>query len=94
MTLYQLTAEAEDDLFAIWAYIAQDSVQAADEVESDLYSAFSLLSGNPQIGHIRTDLTPLPVRFWTLPRYSNYIVVHDPAARSLCTILQHALSES
>jgi hypothetical protein len=30
MNSYLLTPQAEDDLFAMWSYIAQDSVEAAD----------------------------------------------------------------
>ncbi len=30
-------------------------------------------------GHIRKDLTGVPVRFWTIPRYSNYAIIYDPA---------------
>jgi antitoxin ParD1/3/4 len=29
-------------------------------------------------GHIRPDLTTRPLRFWTLTRYSKYIVVYRP----------------
>jgi plasmid stabilization system protein ParE len=34
------------------------------------YQAFQLLAENPAIGHTRTDLTDLDVRFWSVkPRY-------------------------
>ena len=26
----------------------------------------------------RRDITPLPVRFWTLPKYPNYVIVYRP----------------
>ena len=34
-------------------------------------------------GHVRPDLTKLPVRFWTLPSYPNYIVVYRPETNPL-----------
>jgi plasmid stabilization system protein ParE len=32
------------------------------------------------------DVTPLPVRFWTLPRYSNYVIVYRPETKPLQVI--------
>lgn len=72
------TAPAEDDLFAIWSYIAADSPEAADRVESEIYLACRFLAAHPLTGHTRADLTNRPVRFWALPRYSNYLIVYDP----------------
>jgi plasmid stabilization system protein ParE len=34
-------------------------------------------------GHVRPDLTKLPVRFWTLPNYPNYIVAYRPETNPL-----------
>jgi antitoxin ParD1/3/4/toxin ParE1/3/4 len=41
-------------------------------------AAFRLLAAHPDIGHFRRDLTPLPVKFWTI---FSYLVVYDHAAR-------------
>jgi plasmid stabilization system protein ParE len=30
------------------------------------------------MGTKRQDITPLPVRFWTLPKFSNSVIVHRP----------------
>ena len=30
------------------------------------------------MGTRRQDITPLPVRFWTLPRFANYVIVYRP----------------
>ena len=75
---YQLTPEAENDLFEIWQYIAADSVKSADRVEAAIYDACALLAKAPTCGHVRKDLTLLPLRFWTVPRYRNYMIVYDP----------------
>ncbi len=34
-------------------------------------------------GHFRPDLTSLSLRFWTLTRYPNYIVVYRPETNPL-----------
>ena len=37
-----------------------------------------MLASHPDAGHLRSDLTPLPVKFW--PVFS-YLIVYDPSAR-------------
>src|SRR5260370_30298252 len=83
MSSYLLTPQAEDDLFAVWSYIAQDNIEAADRVEAQIYIACGYLSSAPQAGHVRQDLTSRPVRFWTVPRFPNYVIVYDPASHPL-----------
>jgi plasmid stabilization system protein ParE len=75
---YRLSARAIDDLDSIWSYIAKDSVQAANRVESALFAGFDLLSRNPRIGSARPELTPRPVRFWAVPKFRSFIVVYSP----------------
>jgi plasmid stabilization system protein ParE len=79
MSPYLLTPQAEEDLFDIWSYIARDSLDAANRVETEIYGACAFLASTPQAGHVRHDLTNLSVRFWTLPHFSHYVVVYDPA---------------
>ncbi|HET6218489.1 MAG TPA: type II toxin-antitoxin system RelE/ParE family toxin [Acidobacteriaceae bacterium] len=83
MSLYLLTPQAEEDLFDIWSYIAQDSLDAANRVETEIYGACAFLASTPQAGHVRLDLTNLTVRFWTLPHFSHYVIVYDPASHPL-----------
>jgi antitoxin ParD1/3/4 len=83
MSLYLLTPQAEDDLFDIWSYIAQDNLDAANRVEAQIYAACAFLASTPQAGHVRLDLTDRSVRFWTLPHFSHYVIVYDPACQPL-----------
>src|SRR5258708_38405792 len=39
-----------------------------------------LLASHPYAGHLRRDLTPLPVKFWSV---FSYLIVYDPAAKPL-----------
>ena len=78
MRRYQFTSQAADDLFEIWSYIARDSGEAANRVEDAVYEACAFLSEGPSRGKSREDLTKLPLRFWTLQAYPNYIIVYDP----------------
>ena len=78
MTGWKLTPEAEDDLFEIWAYVARDNRDAANEVEEAIYLACDLLSESPLAGRTRTDLTALPLLFWLVQPHKTYFVVYDP----------------
>jgi len=66
MKSYRLTPVAEDDLFEIWAYIAEDDLLAADRLEADIFNACQRLAEKPDLGHFRRDLTDKPVRFFAV----------------------------
>src|SRR5712691_6884994 len=66
---YILSSEAELDLDEIWEYIAQDSIDAADQWIGKLFNAFEFLGENPDVGHKREDLTRYPVLFWPVGAY-------------------------
>lgn len=83
MSGYQLTSRAEDDLFEIWSFIAHKNREAADKVEAAIHRTCGFLAEGPLRGHIRGDLTNLPVRFWTVLRYPNYVIVYDPVSKPL-----------
>lgn len=69
MRKYVLGAAAEVDLDAIWEYIAEDSVDAADRWIGKLFDAFEALAQAPGMGHKREDLTAYPVLFWPVGAY-------------------------
>ena len=83
MSRYQLTPQALEDLFEIWSYIARDNVEAADRVEESVHKACDMLAEGPWRGKVRKDLTSLPLRFWTVQHYPNYIVVYNPRTNPL-----------
>jgi plasmid stabilization system protein ParE len=69
MKKYVLSVAAELDLEAIWEYIAQDNIDAADRWIGKLFDAFETLEQAPSIGHKREDLTSFPVLFWPVGAY-------------------------
>jgi plasmid stabilization system protein ParE len=83
---FQLTAQAIEDLDAIWWFIAKDSRDAADRVEMEIVATCRRLAKHPLMGIRRQDLTSLPVRFWTLPKFPNYVVVYRPDTAPLQVI--------
>ena len=78
MSKYRLTPQARNDLFDIWSFIAKDDPEAADRVENTIYAACDLIAEVPLAGRIRPDLTLLPLRFWVVQPYPNYLIVYDP----------------
>jgi len=82
----QVTTQAIEDLDGIWWFIAKQNREAADRVEMEIISTCRRLAGHPLIGHYRRDITPLPVRFWTLPKYPNYVIVYRPETKPLQVI--------
>ena len=86
MASFRLTREAIEDLDAIWLHIYKDDPKAADSVEEEIRSACALLAERPLQGHLRRDLTKLPLRFWTLPKYPNYMIVYNPHARPVAIL--------
>ena len=75
---FQFTPQATEDLDSIWWFIARDSRDAADRVEVEIIATCRRLAKHPLIGIKRQDITPQPVRYWTLPKFSNYVVVYRP----------------
>lgn len=80
---WQLTPRAVNDLDEIWQYIAQDSQAAAERVEAAIFAACESLARHPRLGARRTEITALPVRFWTLPRFPNFLVVYRADTKPL-----------
>jgi antitoxin ParD1/3/4 len=83
MNSFQFTPQAVADLFDIWSFIAQDNPTAADRVEEAVFGACDFLADSPLAGRIREELTPLPLRFWVVQPYPNYLIAYDPRKQPL-----------
>ena len=47
MNSFVLSPEAEEDIFEVWTYLANEvNVEFANQIESNLFDAFALLSRN------------------------------------------------
>lgn len=66
MNTYAIAPAARDDLAEIADYIAGESPAAAHRVMDAIFETFVSLAARPGIGHLRSDLTDQPVRFWTV----------------------------
>lgn len=79
-SLYDVSVEAQNDLFEIWRRIAEDSISLADRIDAEFHELFASLGRIPRQGHTRKDLTKRPVLFISL--YS-FLVVYQPDVKPL-----------
>jgi plasmid stabilization system protein ParE len=75
---FQLTPQAREDIDSIWWHIAEHSRDAAERVELEIIGCCCLLAKHPRMGSKRADITTMPVRFWTVTKFSNYVIVYRP----------------
>jgi plasmid stabilization system protein ParE len=75
---FQLTPQAVEDLDAIWWFLAENSRRSADRVEAEIIATCRRLALRPLVGTRRQDITTLAVRFWTLTKFSDYVIVYRP----------------
>jgi len=68
MKQIRLSAVAQTDLDAIWFYIAQDDVEAADKLVHGVVLRFARLAAMPELGRRREELTP-GLRSFPVGRY-------------------------
>jgi plasmid stabilization system protein ParE len=83
MSQYQFTPQAVSDLFDIWNFIAADNLAAADRVEEAVFRTGTFLADSPHAERTRTDLTALPLRFWVVQPYADYLIVYDSETKPL-----------
>lgn len=84
MPRYVLSPEAREDLREIRDYlVTEGGRRLARYVLQEISAAFGLLASHPNAGHLRQDLTSLPVKFWTV---FSYLIVYDPAPRPLAIV--------
>lgn len=87
MSLYEVSAEAQEDLWDIWRRIAADSIDLADRVDREFQELFESLGRMPKQGHFRGDLTSRPVLFF--PLYSFLVVYqHDVRPIRIMAVLR------
>ena len=80
---YRVLPAVIDDIFGIWLFIAQDNLEAANRVESEIWDAFADLAQLPDRGHHRPDLTSRPLRFW---RVRKYLIAYAPGEQPLVIV--------
>ena len=76
--VFRFTPRAAEDLNEILWFIAEENRDAAERVELEIVATCGRLAKHPRIGTKRQDITALPVRFWTVTKFPNYVIVYRP----------------
>ena len=68
----------EDELWAIWAYIAEDDPEAATRVVEAAHETFKLLASNPELGRRRSFRNPRVrnVRSFRVSGFDNHLIFY------------------
>ncbi len=68
----------EDELWAIWSFIAQDNPDAATRVIEAAYQTFKTLAASPSLGRLRRFRNPKlrGVRSWRMSGFENYLIFY------------------
>lgn len=85
MNNYILSEDAELDLVEIWDYIAEDNINAADNLVDKIFESFKKLSQMPNMGHRRPEWTKRNLRFWNIKRY---LVIYQINENKRITIIR------
>ncbi|MFP5468253.1 MAG: type II toxin-antitoxin system RelE/ParE family toxin [Alphaproteobacteria bacterium] len=68
MSRVRKTVRAESDIEDLWLYIATDNPQAADRILDDIEAQCRLIATQPNMGRLRSELTP-GLRSFPVGRY-------------------------
>jgi toxin ParE1/3/4 len=78
MTSYRLSRHASQDVLAIWLYIAEDSVAAADRLVEQLHKTFQQLAEGVMTGERFVDSRKRESRRIS---QGNYVICHRRVGR-------------
>jgi len=74
------SSQARDDLFAIWEYVAADSLEAADRLIDRIESDIARLAAMPGMGHQRSDVRDPRLLFWSV---HSFVIAYRHTRRTL-----------
>lgn len=85
MAEFILAPCVEDELLAIWSFIAQDNPDAATRVVEAAYETFKNLARRPTLGRLRkfSNARMKDVRSWRLSGFDNYLVFYRPIPKGI-----------
>jgi toxin ParE1/3/4 len=75
----------EDELWAIWSYIAKDNPDAATNVVDSAYKTFATLATDPALGRSRKFRNPRlkGIRSWQVSGFNNYLIFYRPVLEGI-----------
>ena len=85
MAEFILAPCVEDELWAIWEFIAQDNPDAATRVVDAAYETFTVLAATPGLGRLRKFRNPRlkGVRSWLVSGFDNYVIFYRATSEGI-----------
>jgi toxin ParE1/3/4 len=75
MKSYELSEEAQLDLFDAFDFIADRNLNAAIAWHKAMLDTFEHLAAWPRTGRLRDDIAPASIRFWIV---GEYVILYEP----------------
>ncbi len=75
----------ENELWAIWEFIARDNPDAATHVVESAYETFVTLASSPGLGRARKFRDPRlkGIRSWRIAGFDNYLICYRPVPEGI-----------
>lgn len=85
MAKFILVPCVEDELWAIWTFIAQDNPDAATRVIEAAFKTFQSLAERPGLGRLRKFSNPrlTDIRSWHISSFDNYLIFYRPVSEGV-----------
>lgn len=85
MPKFILAPCVENELWAIWSFIARDNPDAATRVIEAAYETFKNLAAKPCLGRLGKFSHPClkDVRSWRVTGFDNYLIFYRPAPEGI-----------
>lgn len=85
MAEFILAPCVEDELWAIWEYIARDNPDAATRVVEAAYETFKVLAANPTFGRVRKfhNSRLKGARSWLVSSFENYVIFYRATSEGI-----------
>jgi toxin ParE1/3/4 len=75
----------EAELWTIWAFIARDNPEVADQVLESAFETFATLASTPGLGRLRKFHDPRlkGIRSWHISGFDNYLIFYRAVAEGI-----------
>jgi toxin ParE1/3/4 len=88
MNRARFSPKAEQDLDAIFTFIAADNLEAAGHVRGNILNTADLLAQYPEFGRRIHNPSPrhAQIRWFVVPKFHNYLIFYQPFQKTVMVI--------
>jgi toxin ParE1/3/4 len=88
MNCARFSPKAEQDLGAIFNFIAADNSEAAERVRRNILNTADLLAQYPELGRRIHNAAPrhAHIRWFVVPKFHNYLIFYQPFQNTVMVV--------